>query len=483
MYVLSYHTQRANFYEKLYICRTVDKFYTNFNVIAKYFTSFTKVQLEHALRKLILKNPVLAMNFFRDIPNKNSDRELGGSNFYKKPLDKIKANDVLFIFKEEQPIDNEFLKSLNDIEFHIDAQKPLWSLQVYYYNGHQYLVYLTDHVMVDGTCGTAFHEDLLHELVNLDDNLLPLNTIFNYSKDKLALCPLPPTSDKFGSTMKPPIFFAAKIVLQTYVLSKRANKWFHRLADRKYPDTDKYPIFNYKPAYLQEETFFSMSNISPTDVATILRFLRSKNLTMTPYLSAIATQTMQQYIFPLVSKQIYSSIIDIAVNGRSFYPQHKSDLRYSFFVSIVEPVLGQLKLDRRFSSIQEETEYISKSIHKGVDEGKAFWYLGMLRYINSWKFVHKYIGRTDARSTINVSNLGNVSINEGGIAVEDLIFSQDLGLSSHIGLSTVSTPTGGLNIVFNYFHYINDLEFEGKLAIDIFTQEFTKRIVEYADPD
>lgn len=465
------------FIERYYICRNVEEFYTNFNVTAKYADPFSSTELAHAIRNLMLKTPALALNFFRD--GKGLDAETLGHNFVKRPVHKITVDDILVILGDETPVDDEYFKRLNSITLPMDVEKPLWNLYVSYYEGAQYLVYVTDHTLVDGNCGIAFHQDLLRELKLVQGTKLDtLEVIFDSEKDTLP--PLPPTTDKITSILTPSLWYTFKTILKELVLPKSLVYYFWRWTDPDSVDLVKYPEFAYKATYKNQPTSFKLISLSPQQAKTILKFTKAQKVTLSSYLTAIATQVMQDGIYPRVSATPYSSKVQIAMNGRRFYPGEVA-LRYAFFVSGVEPILPPFPKETRYSSVEPAIRQIDRSIADGLVDAKIFSLFGMLRYVNPWKFMLNRIGK-HSRCAMSISNLGNAIVKEGDTEVEDMIFSQDLGQTSHIGLSSAGTPKGGINIIINYFDYIGDLVNPDtkRKAIDEYKEDLEHRLLAYA---
>jgi hypothetical protein len=467
-----------NFYERYYICRNVDEFYKNFNVTAKYSVPFSTNELALAIRNVILQTPALVHNFFRDGTEK-SDRKKAGKNFIKRPVAKISVDDILVVLPDEVPIGDEYFKRLNNVKFAMDVEKPLWNLYVAYYQGNQYLSYITDHSLVDGTCGVSFHQDLLRELVQIQGvKSDPLEVIFNSDTDILP--PLPPTTDKIAPILQPSIWYAAKLVFIEFIMPEYVLNFIRKWTDPESTDTSKNPLFTYKPTFRNVPTFYKLINLTPDEVKSMLSFTKSRKVTFSSYISAIGSHVMQDVIFPRISAKDFSSSVEIAINGRRYYPGEKA-LRYAFFVSIVEPTIGPFPKKASVSSVEKAMNRIDKSINDALGDASLFSLLGMLRYVNPWDYLHGKLGK-NSRSTISLSNLGNAIVREKDIEVDDLIFSQDLGLTSHIGLTSVGTPRGGFNILINYFDYIEELVNPDtkQKAIDEFSREFHRRLVEYA---
>lgn len=87
-------SRSPSFFERYYILRGTNGFYSNFNISAKYSRNVLKVNLSNALKNLISENQCFAVNFFRENAN---DVERDGANFRLRPLDKIHFNDVVSV--------------------------------------------------------------------------------------------------------------------------------------------------------------------------------------------------------------------------------------------------------------------------------------------------------------------------------------------------------------------------------------------------
>lgn len=468
------HQQQPAFFESYYICRNVDDFYSNFNVTARYNRRVSHGVLSHAVRNIILDNSTLACNFFQ--VGEGNDRALNGKNYVKRLVERIEVDDIIKYVELDTPFDSKYARYLNDIKFTMNAESPLWCLVVASYKDTQYLTFVTDHAMVDGNCGVSFHHKLVQQLASLQADIEPVDIVLDYSKDQEALAPLTPTFDALGNLTKVPWWKMLAAILKLYALPRWLTNIITKWTNPDFPDINKNPLFSYKTHKLGDNVNFEILNIAPNDMAAIIGFLRSQKWTLTPFLSTVALQTMQQTVLPCVSNTPYSLSMEIAINGRRFFPSKNLDFNFCVCESTITLP--------PFTSNAVTIDNLERPINifqKGLGESSirdGFHRIGMLSYINAFDFLHGRLKSSD-RATMALSNLGNNTIQAKDFECEELWFSQDLGFSGHIGLSTISTPKGGLNITVHYYDYLTELRDPDtkERAVDQFSAKLVQNLM------
>ncbi|KAG7663967.1 uncharacterized protein J8A68_002528 [[Candida] subhashii] len=468
---MSIDLRSPTFFERYQIHRTVNKYYSNFNVTAEYNQQITPELLSNALHNLIIKNPILGCNFFRI---NNEDETQDANNFRLRPIDEIKFDDIVEYTDFE--VDSEYLTYLNSIRFEVDTEKPLWKLVVSQGGNKTKISVVCNHTFFDGGSGSYFHTDLVKELNQLSDVHDKKDVIF--VNDELIPEQVPAPVDSLTSLYNPPFVFKIATMLNLFLVPTWLKNLYRRWV---YPNTYKYPLFKFKPIEVGSPTNYRILHLSNEKSQSILKFTKSQGLTFTPYLTGIALKAFQDTITPHISKGPCSMNVIIDTSGRRYYPDLEPLLKYQGCVAAsditVEPIITPTNT---FSSLKNIMNYISGIMNKDIKSRSIFHYVGLLKSVNISQLFKKKIG-SHGRATIEVSNLGCIRDIEGDIKIENMWFSQDNGFSAHIQFSIVSTPKGGMNIVCGNLNEVEEIinPDTGTKIIDEFIKTLNDRLIQY----
>ncbi|KAK6199927.1 putative alcohol acetyltransferase [Scheffersomyces amazonensis] len=431
--VLDRHTRGTTYYENNYIVRNVESMYHNFNVTAQYNIKLTPQILSHGVRNLILNNPIFTVNYF-----KGNDPNPLIFDYTVKPIEKIQYNDIV----EFETINHEFneqtLKSLNLKRFKLNDQNILWKLYIYEFKDIQYVSFCCDHVLFDANGASAFHEDLLKEISNLKNKSLDiLDEIFNYENDKNDLASLPETTDKLTNLFSI-LYSWTNLQIWSDLLPNYITNFFYKNFHNI--DFEKIQLFTNKMIQRRTDVNYRMVTLTNNESRNLLKKLRERNTTFTPYFSAIVCELLQLKVFPYIDGEKLIKLT-VVVSGRRYYPELKNQLKYNFCVSSCWMYIKPFK--KLFDTITN----IGNNLKYDITTRKPFQYVGLLNYIDIPKLILGRIGSYE-RSTIEVSNIGSFNFETNdGLKISELWFSQDIGHSGHFVFSITSTSTGSLHMV------------------------------------
>ncbi|CAX43826.1 N-acetyltransferase, putative [Candida dubliniensis CD36] len=413
--------RKASFFERYQICRTENKYYSNFNVTVEYPFPISKAKLSHAISSLIRDNPILGCNFFGSTDNDYKDYVL-------------KSIPITFdsvVEYTEFDVSSEFFEFLNTIYFEMNCTKPLWKLFI----KDNRITICCNHGFFDGNGGAFFHKELFRLLENTTDDVefkdILSKEVDLLPKSVMETCPL----------YKTPIWFLIRGVLQSWI-----PNWVKKLMSYcTYPNINKYPMFKNKPISLNQRTKYSVINLNNDTVSKMLAITRSTSTKLTPWLITIALQTFQEF------HPNRSMSIAIPLNGRRYFDLDMFQVAVAQSSIDIEPITNPIAT----------TNYITKHLQRDLDSRHPFYLVGFLKYINIGSFLKSKIG-THSRSTMEISNVGKMPL--------PCWFSQDNGFSSHLQFNVVSSPQG-MNIVIGLLD----------LDVDSYTKAFLKRIMAVLD--
>ncbi|KAI5968170.1 uncharacterized protein KGF55_000017 [Candida pseudojiufengensis] len=401
-----------SFLERYQLCRVERKYYPNFNVTVKYpqFEKLNKQEistlLSHAISKVIHNHPILGCNYF-ELNNSEDDFK----NYTIRSID-IKFNDLVSVQQGE--IDEEYFTKLNDIYFEINTSKPLWSLIIC----QDYLTIVCSHIFFDGNSGCFFHQDLMEELNSIKglDNLKEKE----YVSKANEITSVPPAVVDSSNLFSLPIIPTFKNLFHHYI------PWFK--------ETTKYPLFKTKPIAVNQilNNKFKIYRINIEKLTKLLDYVRSHQLTLTPFLVSIA--------FKILSKYYPNTAFDVTIplNGRKY---DQSLDKYQGCVA--ESVIA---LDPPFDHI-ETTKKISTKLTQDLKSRNPFYQVALLKLVNIDEFFKNRIG-SYGRHTIEISNVGKLPF-------QDCYFNQGCGFGSHLQLNVVS-DLNGMNIIFGCIEEIEE---------------------------
>jgi hypothetical protein len=462
------HKRAPGFFERQYICRNTKQYYNNFNVTCQYDNPISPQLLSHALKRLILDQPSFVLNFFRLGEYATVDDAIAnGHNYEVRPVSCIKFADVVDFRTTDCEFDEKCLEEMNKLTIPMNENDlPLWRVIVWEsHNDVQYVSFVCDHALFDGTSALQFHRDLIKLLSILSRQrmlLHMLDTLFDYEQDQ-ALLPdvIDDALENRVDLYHRPFMHKIWLWLQR-IIGARLSKWrafvlsFFEKKVHSGPITE---TFAYKPGAVGLVHKYKIINFTSDECTKILSYCKSEGLTLTPYILAIATRCLERNVFPHVKPGEYGTISKISVNGRRYYLQKDQEsLKYGVCVATTPISLPPLS---RFSDIDllAKISEVSAEIGRRVNNKEVFWNMGdYLKKANFWHFFASQVGQYK-RDTLYTSNIGKANIlDETGFwKILNVWFSQSNGLVYHFVLSVVSSIPGGLNIVLGYVPEYDDL--------------------------
>ncbi|CAI5760255.1 unnamed protein product [Candida verbasci] len=370
--------RKPSFFERYQLHRTVNKYYSNFNITIEY-PQFTKEQLSQALKSLIQAHPILSCNFF-----KTDEIEDDCRNYVLRPFE-VKFDDVVSYTNYE--ITPEYFQYLNSIYFNLDEKKPLWKILV---NGN-YVTIVCNHTYLDGNSGVGFHNELIANLKNQDCQFESILTNGNITS-------VPVPIDDVSNLYKPSLFFKIYEIGKHYLLPKEE-------------------CFKTIPISIGQKVNYRILQFTNHELQHILT--RSKSLKFTSYFLSCAVKVFRQF------HNDKSVSLAIPMNGRR-YDNGLDMFQICTAASniIVNPEINDDKVG----------EYISTKLATDLNTRNPFYVVGLLRLMNIGNLLKDKIGSFD-RSTMEVSNVGKLNVMNGW-------FSQDNGFSSHLQFNIMTSNSG-----------------------------------------
>lgn len=445
---LPHHQRRPGPCEQVFLCRVVEGYYRNFHISARYNQNVTREALSQALRKVILKRPFLAVNFFRDEGHSPAeDFKTSGKHFMIKPLAEMAFLDVVEYFKWDGDISEAFFEHLDKIRMPVETKQPAWRLLVFDMDGFQTIVFLNNHSLLDGMSGANFHDDLVHELAQMGPDPAFSENLFSYKQDSAQLPPLMPPCEKFTDIRSVTTLCFIRTACSVYL-----PQWLQKLCTSITPGAPnlfKNPIFRYMPSVAGVPTFYKLVHFTPAETKRIVEYTRRNGYTLTPLVTAVALSALQKEVYLLVSSStVFSSMVYVITEGRRYFPQYKEELKYGLHMAQNQHTLKPLST--RTEDILAQAMSISRRLKKSLATRDDFRRIGMLKYTNTWNLNRDVVNTTKGRAILEVSNLGLQTIEHGLWRVEDMFFGQSTSCFDHIGMSFISTRAGGLHICFQY---------------------------------
>lgn len=461
------------FFEKFYICRSVNEYGCTVNMTAKYNRKVNDKLLSNALRSLVLKNSRLFANFFTT-DNLNELAKNNGSSFLLKLALSILYEDVVQTIEFEGNFDENIVEELNSIELEINRDIPTWKLIIHENENEQYISFCFNHTLFDGNSGKHFHEDLLKELefFSKQGDLKYISRIYDASLD-IDRPDLPEDSDDIVDFYKAGKLFIFKSLAELLVIPEWIKLPFN-IARNKYPNTYKYPIFQTYSTKKGSKTKYKLVKIEPECLNSVLQECRTEKFTLTPYMTSVAMQALQEKFFPHWSNTEYSFHITVAVDGRRYVPELKEKTRYGLYIGGINAFFGPFFGDKS-NGIKRVAMNLHQIISNNIMDQTPFKFSGLLRLINIWDFFSNKLGKPN-RETILVSNLGMLKNSSDDWMIDDMFFTQSNGIYTHFGISLISTANGGLNICFSYLEEDNKIT-DNISTIDQFIEYFRESLL------
>lgn len=413
-------------------------FYKNFQIISTYSKEVSKDLLFKAIRKALIDYVILTCNIFKK-----------DDHCIFRPISKILFDDVVTVDRT-RVVDVKFFEDFNEeVKFELYCEAPLF--QVLLLNDNK-ICAAFEHTIMDGVAGVNFHEILLQNFSYIDNHPDEYQTkygdnvhgiLFDYEKDKGKIVySLPPAVDdclehySVDYTDDPNHF--------TKVIPEGKTKWggLH-LSKRGY------------------QTSYNIINFTPKELSQMLQQCKQRGVSFTAFITIMHALTVS----PIIGEDHYS-VYKIAVNlRRHLNPEKveqediKRDLQDKDHFVLGSYALGGMvqNLPPIKEFLWEDVKRVNENLLATVSNKRA---LNLMKGFNdtaslhddNLEFFQSFVG-TPRSDAVRFSNLGCVSAKEeGGWEITDIIFAQDMGvLGGEFHFNLVSTPLGGLNIVWCYF--------------------------------
>lgn len=440
-------SRQPGFLERYFICRSIGGHFSNgFHISVCLNKPVDDVILSNALQQLLVKNPIHCLNFFRKESKSegaallDEDRKANGNNFEARLVSQVLFEDVV-VHHQLTELDSAYFLWIYEKKIPINVDKPTWMLVVNEIidSKKQWLTFSSNHVFIDGNSGVNFMDDLVKELAvaeTLPDQQL-VRVLFNSDQDAIPV--LPKASEDVVGLYRLPPWFTFKTIVQLLLLPAFLMKFIMSYLVPNHPNLYNYPIFNFHPVTYDNKSIFNHINISPEDTAKGLEYCRLNGVTMTPFIASCALKALHETLSPILGTSS-SHKFTLVICGRRHYPELKNEMKYGLFISSSEPVVAGDETGL------QTTKVISQKLSADLKSRITFCFASLLRLVNIWDFIQEKYDKKETRTTIEVSNVGLKKIRHSDWIVEDLIFSQGVGVT-HITVSACSTPHGGMNLV------------------------------------
>lgn len=460
------HARKPAFNERYYICRGTGKFYSNFNITAKYNKTISKSHLSIALRSLIMSNSWFAQNFFK-IKGTDSRKE-NFHNWTVQIIDKILFDDVV-TFEKIDKFDESTLEYLNGLTLEMDVQMPLWRIMVFEVkNEGQSLTVYVDHSQFDGLSAVQFQKDLASELARVIDDGQVKNVLFDYASD----------FNQLPSKLIP----AAEIVTDLYIPnSKRVVHHYleqylplySKVSNWLYSSGAENPLFqNPKPVAKDLTSKYKIMKFDAVKVDEITKFCRTKGVTLTGYFDVYFIKALQETIFKAIDpKTKFRTNSYVAINGRRYYNDDIKNFKYGTMVCgdpiILEPIDDPLEAMLTFH----------QQLQVDIGSKYAFKTIGMLQYTDLWNFFNNKIGKIGGgRPTVTISNLGKVADSNDSYRFKEMYFGANAGVMYNFVLNMTTVSTNEVTAVIAYLPEFAKYTLGGRNSIDEFLDLFRSYI-------
>ena len=457
--------------ERYYICRGTKKLYTNFNISVELNRKIDAKVLSNALRAMILKTPYLSSNAFRN--GDSDDQKRNGTNFEINYLQKIEFETVVS-FEKFNKLDSEFFTLLDDRYCPIGEQLPLWRLVVFENPDTQVLSFYCDHMLFDGTSGVLFMKNLVKELNECwkSPNLFYQPVLYDREKDAPTLGKIPRGACSGLSLYKPSIVDIVRAMFTKLCVPTFVKKFFQSYIWGG-PNLYRHPTF-VSGCRGRADPKTRVRAVSLTSDLTIplLKLCKANQVTFTPLLTTLTLYSFQQTVKKKLSLDNTSSKICIDINGRRYLPEYVN--RYGLCMSTSTILVDPIPSPNKWFDKKSPLRKTNKSLLQDLASRYPFRIVGIMNYLNLWKFLAKQLGLTEWK-TLDCSNVGVQDISCGDWSATSAWFSQSTGTALNLVLSCISVK-GAINICFGFASDLVDLV--GEETIDAFEAHFKRTIHE-----
>lgn len=455
------HARRLSPAENFFALCQRQQLYKNFSLVVKFKSKVNnKGLLYHALRSVILKNPILATTVvdtdYSDVSVPRPDHD------HIKILDQLKFKDLFIDVPEKVSIANDGNKAhlsqvLNDVALPYGHGNGFWKLVVV---DDYTLGYISNHIASDGISARYLFQDLQREFALIDTTILPENEeydnkfLIDYEKDQDLLPELPQPLDLLVPH-KPPLWFLPEFFWNTYMVKKHCYK----------TNPTAYQPLHYRSI-----------KITPEELSRVKAMTRKQKVTMTPYIQT--AWLFSQHQNGLLKDWNFTDMF-IAVDTRHYIPHAISrDLyKYGLHACSFHTYWRTVKT-YSWAKVRQFSAYAKWAVRSK----RALYRVGIInssklaKKRNMDKFIREKI-LNSAKGNTMMSNVGYMSSAHGAFEFEDVVFSQHMrGTYFEYCLCGVSTDRGGLNFAINVPK--NDVDED---TLDALIEDFRKNLINGCD--
>lgn len=468
-------SRKPGYYERHFICRNVEGYYSNFNLIAKYNRHVSPVLLSNALKSFIAKNEILTLNFFRNANStRTEDEYYQGMNFDVRHTKAFRFDDVV-TYQSIDKFDQNVFGHVNSLICPVNMELPLWRVIVFESKdgSEQYVCVYFEHALYDGQCGAQFHRDLLDELDLVGDGAVEVDMLY----DGRAR-PIPIAAEYLSDLFEVSYLEKLRSLVGMYV-PKWVSDVYRSVADVAGAEPEgTEEEFIFQKATLDISTKHELIDISSEDLKDMLQFCRKYGVALTSYLEVIGKAALEETVFlkvpPPPGKQ-WSTTTLVAVNGRPHLFGDKFQ-----YGCLVTGHIAKTPLLSTFTRAQliNEMKSFHKELHASVESKQCFKRVGYYPYTNIWEMYRNKLGIYE-KFTSQISNLqmidGNGVQNNWGL--ENIWFGGNTGLNYQFVFNVTTTRAGGMNIVVcirpEFF------QLENGLIVKLFIKSFTEKLINF----
>lgn len=429
--------------EKYYFERNINSVYSVF-FVAGVYSQVDPALLSHALRAVLLKYAALSLNAFGDSSKTALLRTLDRIEFDTV----VEYTEIGELVNAEIKLNESVTKEILKLKLDLNVQAPLWRILVI---NKETVVFITDHLLVDGTSGVNFHLELLKEMNKLKG--LKISTKLDLLFDSAVDTPEIEFSSQNDDMYNPGLLFAVNIVfwefapnfvknVGNYIYSKISGKG---LTGEFFKSERKLKLKDFEVS-----TFYV--KIKPDYLKIMLLECKSHKVQLTSLLMYIASLSVSEH------SQGKDLTMSFPASTRNVFDLDPEVAKFGVFVKsgsfVIAAPSGKTPNWEVISSIQDEITKCIKS-DTGLKE------IGMLKYVDPKEYVMGSVGNS-LRTTVEISNLGLMKSELIGseaqagetsetVKLVDLYFNQCIGFSGGLAnFNVASTTLGGMNIAVTY---------------------------------
>ncbi|CUM65882.1 uncharacterized protein PRCAT00003532001 [Priceomyces carsonii] len=449
-------SRKPGFIERYYICRNVERYYTNLSIIVEIDKIVDADLISNALRNMVLKNPWFTLNFYR-IDDSILDSESNGHNFEVRPVKHIKFTDVVKFETITSSVDEDLLEGINKLNCPMNELcLPLWRIIVYQNEeqpAKQYICFYCDHSLFDGVAALEFQKDLLKEI---SDVYCSKSTAFQEFLFELEAdvdpdhYEVPQARENEFDLYETPLTEASNSrVSNSLVFKKNENMTGINEANGK-KILEKSKLFNYPTVSTNTNSRYRTSSFEPEIVGKMLKFCKSQGITLTSYFDIICLQCLQETVFKDIKSKDddeFSTSTLLAVNGRRYYDTSK--FVYGTMAAALEMNFGPMPPIEDANITLDLMKATHKEVGDSITTRECFLARSQHKELNNWSYFSAYLKGSKIKTTCVFSNLGVFHEHPNcHWRAKDIWFSLNTSIMYNFIFNLVSLQEGRLKLVF-----------------------------------